>query len=196
MKKLFTFLVIATIVVACGEQKKQPLGLTVEKFFENPGEFVGQDTTIVGTILNVCDSTGKFALGTKENTELYVVVTSPADAKVCKGCVDKEVAVKGVIAEVVVNEEFIAALENESIAETCAEAKECKDKKVAEYKETFAAKGAFSLYSIEAASVKATEKKACCKDGEKEECKAEEENCNKDSLEIEETPAENDETVE
>ena len=192
MKKILSIVAIAALLSSCCG-KQQPVGIDIETFFKNPTTFVGKDTTYAGVIKAVCDSTGIFVLGTnnEENAKLQVIVTPPACAKVCKGCVGKEVFVKGVIEETVVDEEFIVALENESNAEECPQAKACKQKKAAEYKETIAVNGIFSVYSIEAKCVKAKEaceKKACCKgdkekackDGEKKCCKGDKEKACKD----------------
>jgi hypothetical protein len=172
MKKILSIVAIAALLSSCCG-KQQPTGIAVSQFFENPSAFVGKDTTFVGVIKNVCDSTGKFVLGVEGADKFRILVTPPADAKVCKGCAGKEVFVKGVINETVIDEEFIVALENESNAEECPQAKTCKQKKVAEYKEILAVDGTFSVYSIEAKCVKGKgecEKKACCKDGEKKTC--------------------------
>jgi hypothetical protein len=174
MKKILSIVAIAALLSSCCG-KQQSVGVDIETFFKNPTTFVGKDTTYAGVIKAVCDSTGKFVLGTNNeaNAKLQVIVTPPACAKVCKGCVGKEVFVKGVINETVVDEEFIVTLENESNAEECPQAKACKQKKAAEYKEIIAVDGIFSIYSIEAKCVKdkaACEKKACCKDGEKKAC--------------------------
>jgi hypothetical protein len=175
MKKILSIVAIAALLSSCCGKQQQPVGIDIETFFKNPTTFVGKDTTYVGVIKDVCDSTGIFVLGTNNegNAKLQVIVTPPACAKVCKGCVGKEVFVKGVIEETVVDEEFVVALENESNAEECPQAKACKQKKAAEYKEIIAVDGIFSVYSIEAKCVKAKEaceKKACCKDGEKKAC--------------------------
>jgi hypothetical protein len=174
MKKILFLVAIAALLSSCCG-KQQSASIDIEQFFKNPTTFVGKDTTYAGVIKAVCDSTGKFVLGTNNeaNAKLQVIVTPPACAKVCKGCVGKEVFVKGAIEETVIDEEFIVALENESNAEECPDAKACKQKKAAEYKEILAVEGAFSVYAIEAKCVKAKgecEKKACCKDGEKKAC--------------------------
>jgi hypothetical protein len=178
MKKILSIAAIVALVSSCCG-KQQPTGIALEKFFENPTVFVGKDTTYIGVIKAVCDSTGKFVLGTNNeaNAKLQVIVTPPACAKVCKGCVGKEVLVKGVIKETVIDETFIMELENEGNAEACPQAKACKQQKVEKYKETLAVDGAFSVYSIDAKCVKAKDacckdggKKSCCKDGEKKAC--------------------------
>jgi hypothetical protein len=176
MKKVLSIVaIVAFLSSCCGKQ--QPVGIALEKFFENPEAFAGKDTTFIGKIQDVCTASGKFILGVDGVTKSQVVVTPLAEVKVCKGCVGKEVLVKGIIKETVIDEEFIVALENESNAEECPEAKTCKQKQVGEYKELVAANGVFSVYSIEAKCVKAKdacckdgEKKACCKDGEKKAC--------------------------
>jgi hypothetical protein len=168
MKKFLSLVAMATLFFACCQQQ-QPAGIAIEKFFENPEEFVGKDTTIIGKVQSVCDSTGKFTLGT-DSTNLYILVTPPAEAKTCKGAVGKEVAVKGVITETVIDEEFIVALENESNTEACPQAKACKQTKAAEYREILAVDGIFSIYSIEAKCVKATDSAKCCKAGEQKAC--------------------------
>jgi hypothetical protein len=176
MKKILSIAAIVALLSSCCG-KQQPTGIALEKFFENPTAFVGKDTTFIGKIQNVCDSTGTFVLGVDGAAGFQVFVTPPADAKVCKGCVGKEVLVKGVIKETVIDETFIVELENEGNAEACPQAKACKQKKVEKYKETLAVDGAFSIYSIDAKCVKAKDacckdggKKACCKDGEKKSC--------------------------
>ena len=181
MKKILSIVAVAALLASCCG-KQQSVGIDVERFFKDPGAFVGKDTTYFGVVKAVCDSTGIFVLGTNNeaNAKLQVIVTPPASAKACQGCVGKEVFVKGVINETVIDEEFIVALENESNAAECPHAKACKQKKAAEYKETFAVEGTFSVYAIEAKCVKPKgecekkckdgEKKACCKDGEKKAC--------------------------
>jgi hypothetical protein len=174
MKKILSIVAIAALLSSCCG-KQQPAGIDVETFFKTPNTFVGKDTTYFGVIKTICDSTGKFALGTNNegNAKLLIVVTPPACTKVCKGCVGKEVFVKGIIKETVIDEEFIVALENEGNAAECPHEKACKQKKVAEYKEILAVDGIFSEYAIEAKCIKskeACEKKACCKDGEKKSC--------------------------
>ncbi|MDR2026449.1 MAG: hypothetical protein LBQ01_02685, partial [Prevotellaceae bacterium] len=59
MKKILSIVAVAALLSSCCG-KQQPASIAVEKFFENPAAFVGKDTTFVGVIKDVCDSTGKF----------------------------------------------------------------------------------------------------------------------------------------
>jgi hypothetical protein len=176
MKKLCTLVAIAALFAGCCG-KQQPVGITVEKFFENASSFVGKDTVLIGTIKDVCCCSGNFVLGTKEdNSKLTLTVTPPEDVKICKKCIGKEVAVKGTINEVIIDEEFVIALENEGNASDEPEIKEHKQKVAAEYRELIAVEGIFSIYTMEAKCVKCTgcckdgdKKDGCCKDGEKKD---------------------------
>ncbi len=154
MKKIFTFVAVAALAVACCNN--QPAAtLTVEKFFENPKALAGQDTTLTGTVQSGCFE-GQFVLATANNNADMQLLIVPAveSVKFCAGCVGKQVSVKGLIKEVVVDTEFITNLENEANAEENAEIKEGKLKKVAQFREMVATKGVFSLYSIAATSRK------------------------------------------
>ncbi len=178
MKKLFTFIAVAAIAVACCN--KQPVAtLTVEKFFENPKALAGQDTTVTGTIQSSC-STGQFVLTTADNNEKMQLLIVPIaeNVKFCPGCVGKQVSIKGMINEVIVDTEFITNLENEANADENAETKESKLKKVRQFREIVATEGIFSLYSIAATAAKecgtdCKNTESCCKDGNKAIAKAE-----------------------
>ncbi|MDR3184752.1 MAG: hypothetical protein LBT49_05040 [Prevotellaceae bacterium] len=149
MKKILSIVAVAALLSSCCE-KQQPAGVTLEKFFENPAAFVGKDTTFLGKIQAVCDSTGNFVLGTDDTTATQqIFVTPPADAKVCKGCVGKEVFVKGAVSE---TEEGAYVIEAK-----CVKGKEACEKKACDGEKK--------------ACCKDGEKKACCKDGEKKDCK-------------------------
>ncbi len=166
MKKLLTFAAIAALAAACCSKPVAPL--TVANFFENPAAFVGQDTTLTGTILSVCDSTGAFVLGMSDTSkQTMMVIPTVEDIKVCKGCIGKEVSVKGLISETVVDAEYITTLENEANATECPVAKENKLKKAAEYREVLSTGNVFSIYSIAATVVTAKEcaakEEGCCK---------------------------------
>jgi hypothetical protein len=154
MRKVLSVVAIAALLSSCCG-KQQPAAVTVEAFFENPATFIGVDTTFAGKITAVCDSTGKFVLGTDDTTgKSQIFVTPPACAKVCKGCVGKEVFVKGVIQEIVdeTSNAFYA------IEAKCVKAKESCEKK------------ACCKDGEKKACCKDGEKKACCKDGEKKAC--------------------------
>ena len=171
MKKLFTFIAIAVLAVACCNQ--QPATPGVEKFFENAATLVDQETTVTGTVLAiVCPETKNFIIGT-ESQQLMIV--PPAEKPICKGCVGKAVDVKGIVKQFAVNEEFIASFEETANAYECPEMKEACLQKLAEFKAEFEAKGEYVIYYIEASEITCKEschkegKEGCCKDGEKKE---------------------------
>jgi len=179
MKKLFTFIAIAALATACCN--KQPAALSVEKFFENPTALVGTETTVTGAILAVvCPETGSFVIGT-ETQQLMVV--PPADMKICKkSCMGKEVIVKGVVKDMLVNEEFLVKFEQDVNAYECPEMKEACLAKLVEFKAQFETQGEYPIYYIEATEV--TPKDGCCKDKEAKEgceksCEKKHEGCEK-----------------
>ena len=189
MKRLFTFIAIAALATACCN--KQPAVLSVEKFFENPGALINADTTITGTVQEVCPFTGLFLIGTADNTQQQMLVQPVFEMKPCKGIIGKEIIVKGVIKEQIVNEETLAAWEEEAEAIECPKTKEGWLQMIAEFKEKVAATGEYTCYYIEATDIKCAgcegkgckeKKEGCCKDGEKKEgcCKDKKEGCCKD----------------
>ncbi len=188
MKKLFTFVAIAALAVACCSK---PAVVTVEKFFENPKAFVGQDTTISGVVKAAAE--GQFILGVADSASKWNIVVIPAteDIKVCQGCVGKEVNVKGLISEIIIDNEFIINLENEANADADSTVKANKLQKAVEYREVLTTDGVFSVYTISATAV--TAKDCCKKEGkcEKEGCKEGEDKacCKGDSTKCEK-PAE------
>jgi hypothetical protein len=126
MKKILSIVAMAALLSACCGNKQPVVGVTVDKVFENPAAFVGKDTTFVGKIQSVCDSTGKFALGTCDSTaKQRVFVTPPDSAKVCNGCKGKEVFVKGVLSEIVTEDGATVY----SIEAKCVKAKDVCEKK-------------------------------------------------------------------
>ncbi len=191
MKKLFTFVAVAALTVVCCNQ--QPVEtLTVEKFFENPKALAGQDTTITGTVQNGCFA-GQFVLATADNNEKMQLLIAPVteDVKFCQGCVGKQVSVKGLINEVIVDAEFVTNLENAANADENTETKEGKLKKVRQFREIITTEGIFSLYSIAATSreecdttcgtkCEAGDQKACCSAKTAEACAGKTESCCKD----------------
>jgi len=177
MKKLFTFVAIAALAVACCSK---PATLTVEKFFENPAAFVDQDITIAGTIQCV-DCFGQFVLGADDKQLLVVPVSD--DITVNAKCVGKHVIVTGLVTEVIVDAEFIVELENEANASENEKAKETKLRKAGQYREILATDGVFSIYTIAATSVTTRDGKRCgekaegCCKGEKKACGEKAEGC-------------------
>ena len=172
MKKLFTFIAIAAVAVACCNK---PATLTVAKFFENPTASVGQEITITDVLQNVCCCC--IAIGTEEQK---LSVVPPAETKVCKGKIGKEITVKGIIKEFVINEEVLAKFEEDANAQECAEKKEGCLQKIADYKAKFEAEGAFvDHYYMEATEI--TFKDACSKECcDKKKAEGEKEGCCKD----------------
>ena len=170
MKKLFTFIAIAALAVACCN--KQPAALSVEKFFENPVALVGQETTVIGVVQTICcPATGQFCIGTDEQK---LKVIPPADKKICKKIIGKELTIKGVVNEYIVNEETLAEFEEQANAVECAEMKAGMLQYAAELRETFGAKGEYSIYYI-VASEMACDKDACKE--KKESCGEKKESC-------------------
>ena len=192
MKKLFTFIAIAAVAVACCNK---PATFTVANFFENPTALVGQETTITDIIQNVCCC--GLVIGTEEQT---LLVTPPAETKVCKGKIGKEVTVTGIVKEFIINEEVLAKFEEEANAQECAEKKEGCLQKIADWKAKFEAEGAFvDHYYVEATEI--TFKEACSKEccdkkkaeGEKDGCckdKENKEDCDKKCEKQDETKSE------
>jgi hypothetical protein len=180
MKKLFTFIAIAAVAVACCNNQQPAATLSVEKFFENPTTLVEQETTITDVLQNVT-CCGCLVIGTAEQK---LTVIPPAETKICKGKIGKEITVKGIIKEYVINEEELAKFE-----EYPDKTEECIAK-LAEYKAKFEAEGAFvDHYYMEASEVTfkdcCKDKEGCCskdKEGCKKECTKEEgkEGCCKD----------------
>ena len=181
MKKLFTFIAIAALAVACCN--KQPAALSVEKFFENPSALLEKETTVTGTVMAmVCPQTGGFVIGTEAQ---QLMVIPPAEAKTCKkGCIGKEVTIKGVVKDYRVTEDFLTQFEENVESIECPEMKESHLQKAAEFRATFEAEGEYSIYYIEASEITCEkdtckEKKSGC--GEKKEgCGDKKEGCCKD----------------
>ncbi|MCL2098405.1 MAG: hypothetical protein FWH23_06570 [Bacteroidales bacterium] len=175
MKKLFTFIAVAVLAVACCNQQPASTSLNVAKFFEDPIALVDQEITIDAVIEGICFSTGNFIIGTGDQ---QIMVAPPAEQKVCKGAIGKEFTIKGVVNAFTVTEEFVADFEAQIEEMECPEGKEVCQQKLADWKAKLEV-GEFPIYSIAAAEI--TPKDGCCKDGKKEGCckDGEKEGCEK-----------------
>jgi hypothetical protein len=159
MKKLLTLIAIAALAAGCCSK---PATLSVEKFFENPTALVGQETTISGTIQTICPGTGQFVIGTADNPRQQLLVASACKTNnSIKGCIGKEINVKGTILETIVDEEFLVAFA-EKANTGCPEMTANMLEAVAAFRERFEAEGQYAIYSITASEIICN---GCCTKG-------------------------------
>jgi len=86
MKKLFGIILIAALMLACGNKenkKKNEIAkantevvaeLSFENFVENAGDYIDKEIKLVGSVVHVCEHSGKkmFIVGTDPNIRLKI----------------------------------------------------------------------------------------------------------------------------
>jgi hypothetical protein len=182
MKKVLTIAALAFVFAACGTKDA---GLCVDKFYENPVEYIGKEITVSG-IANVCCHSGALQITGSEKHAITVIpaegVAVPENAK------GLALKVKGVISEEVIDETFIATLTDEANAKEDSTAKAELLAKAEKIKEVILVEGVIRKYSINATAIEVVkcdkEDAACCeKDSTKACCKKDSTKacCKKDS---------------
>jgi hypothetical protein len=126
----------------------------------------------------VCPVEGHILIGTAEQ-QIKVVPTF--EFKPCKNAIGKELNVKGVIKDYLVNEEFLAQFEESIEVAECPEMKEFYQQAFDCFKAKFEADGEYPIYYIEATEIAPKDgQKGCCKKEGKEGCgKESKEGCEK-----------------
>lgn len=173
MKKILSIAALAFVFAACGTKDA---GLCVDKFYENPVEYIGKEVTIAG-LAHVCCHSGALQI---TGSEKHAIAVIPAEGVVvpenAKGAVLK---VKGVINEEIIDETFIATLTDEANAKEDSTAKAELLAKAEKIKKVIVAEGVIRKYSINATAIEVVEcdkeDAACCKKDSTKAC------CKKDS---------------
>ncbi|MDR3133775.1 MAG: hypothetical protein LBU42_07105 [Prevotellaceae bacterium] len=181
MKQILSIAALALVLAACGTKDA---GLCVDKFYENPVEYIGKEVTIVG-LTNVCCHSGALQITGSEKRAITVIpaegVAVPEDAK---GSVLK---VTGIINEEIIDETFVATLTDEANATEDSTAKAELLAKAEKIKGIIVEEGVIHKYSITATAIETVEcdekdaacekdsTKACCKKDSTKAC------CKKDS---------------
>jgi hypothetical protein len=181
MKKILSIAVLAVVFAACGTKDA---GLCVDKFYENPVEYIGTEITVAGKAAVCCHSGALQLIG----GEKHVITVLPAEGVVvpenAKGAVLK---VKGIINEEIIDETFVTALTDEANATQDTTAKAKLLAKAEKIKGIIATDGVIRKYSIAATSIEVVkcEKKcdkkegaACCKKDSTKAC------CKSDSTKV------------
>ncbi|MDR2801723.1 MAG: hypothetical protein LBB31_00715 [Prevotellaceae bacterium] len=173
MKKILSIAVLTLVVAACGTKDA---GLCVDKFYENPVEYIGKEVTITG-VAKVCCHSGALQI---TGSEKHAIAVIPAEGVVvpenAKGAVLK---VKGIINEEIIDETFIATLTDEADATEDSTAKAELVAKAEKIKSIILAEGVIHKYSINATAIEVVpcdkEADACCEKDSTKAC------CEKDS---------------
>ncbi|MDR2358285.1 MAG: hypothetical protein LBD87_00610 [Prevotellaceae bacterium] len=182
MKKILSIAALALVLAACGTKDA---GLCVDKFYENPVEYIGKEVTVAG-LAHVCCHSGTLQI---IGSEKHAITVIPAEGVVvpenAKGAVLK---VKGLINEEIIDETFIATLTDEADATEDSTAKAKLLAKAEKIKNIIVAEGVIRKYSINATKIEVAEcdkeagaacekdsTKACCKKDSTKAC------CKKDS---------------
>lgn len=122
MKKVSVLLLMALVLFSCGtkqqkenqEATNKSTAVSVDKILSNTNAFVDKEVVVEGLVNHVCSHSGKrmFILGNNPDEALRI---TPND-KI--GVFDKElegntVEIKGVLKELIINDEYVAQLEKE-----------------------------------------------------------------------------------
>jgi hypothetical protein len=122
MKKVSALLLIALVLFSCGTKKQKEnqegtnksTAVSVDKILSNTNAFVDKEVVVEGLVNHVCSHSGKrmFVLGNNPDEALRI---TPND-KI--GIFDKDlegntVEIKGVLKELIINDEYVAQLEKE-----------------------------------------------------------------------------------
>ena len=180
MKQILSIAALALVLAACSTKDA---GLCVDKFYENPVEYIGKEVTVAG-LAHVCCHSGALQITGSEKNAITVVpgegLVIPENAE---GAVLK---VKGVINEEIIDETFIATLTDEANATEDSTAKAKLLAKAEKIKNIIVAEGVIHKYSINAtvieiapcnkeaeAACKKDSTKACCKKDSTKHCEGE-----------------------
>ncbi|MGC9373848.1 MAG: hypothetical protein ACP5DQ_02260 [Bacteroidales bacterium] len=124
MKKVSTLLFIALVLFSCGTKKQKEnqetttktlSAISVDKILSNTSDFIDKEVMVEGLVNHVCSHSGKrmFILGEKPDNALKITPNNKI------GIFEKElegnrVIIKGVLKELIIDDEYIAQLEQEN----------------------------------------------------------------------------------
>ena len=125
MKKLFLLMIISAFLFSCGnnenktkkEQTKQAtqeiVKLNVDEFLAKASDYVGKKIELTGTVNHVCKHGAKRLklMGTNPE-ELIKVESGDKIGKFDVSLEGSDVCVKGIVKELIINEDYIAQLES------------------------------------------------------------------------------------
>ncbi len=125
MKKLFLLMIISAFLFSCGnnenktkkEQTNQVtqeiVKLNVDTFLTKASEYVGKEIELTGTVNHVCKHGAKrLKLMGTDPEELIKVESGDKIEKFDVSLEGNEVCVKGIVKELIIDEEYIAQLES------------------------------------------------------------------------------------
>ncbi|HSH50139.1 MAG TPA: hypothetical protein VK982_00290 [Bacteroidales bacterium] len=118
MKKLLGLIVVTALIFSCGTQEKKEekdiKAIPVDKIMADTENYINEEVVVKGMVNHVCAHGGKrmFILG--EDPDIALRVTP--DEKI--GIFEKElegntVIIKGILKELIINDEYVAQLEKE-----------------------------------------------------------------------------------
>ncbi|MDR3351271.1 MAG: hypothetical protein LBN98_06515 [Prevotellaceae bacterium] len=172
MKKVLSVAALALIFAACGTKDA---GLSVDKFYENPAEYIGKEVTIAGVARVCCQSGAIQITGSEKN----VITLIPAEGFTAPEKAVWKVKAKGIINEEIIDETYIATLTDQANATEDSTAKADLLAKAEKIKGIIVAEGVIRKYSIDATAIEIIEcdkeDAACCKKDSTKAC------CKKDS---------------
>ncbi|MDR0667530.1 MAG: hypothetical protein LBF90_02795 [Prevotellaceae bacterium] len=165
MKKIFTMAAFAFALASCGTKE---VGITVDKFYENP--VVGSEVVISGQA-GICCSGALLLAGCEKNVITIVPAEGVAVPENLKGA---KLEVKGVVSATTIDDQFVADLVAQAEAAQDSTEKAKLEAKAEKVKAAIEANGG-PLYKYSIAATEIVVKDACCKKGEGKAC------CKKDS---------------
>lgn len=124
MKKVSTLLFIALVLFSCGTKKQKEnqetttnklTAISVDKILSNTSDYVNKEVMVEGLVNHVCSHSGKrmFVLGENPDNALKITPNNKI------GIFDKKlegntVIIKGVLKELIIDDEYVAQLEQET----------------------------------------------------------------------------------
>ncbi len=131
-RKFWMIAIAAVILSACGSQTQKPenkvqeetvaeatpVQITVEEFSDKAGDLVGQEVAVSGTVVHVCKHGGKRMFIMNEDQDVRIKITSGEGMAAFNTDMEgSDVAVKGIIEELRIDEDYLQNWENELNAE-------------------------------------------------------------------------------
>jgi len=124
MKKVLTLLLIAVVLFSCGTKKQKEnqetttnklTAISVDKILSNTSDYVNKEVMVEGLVNHVCSHSGKrmFVLGENPDNALKITPNSKIGIfeKKLEGNI---VIIKGVLKELIIDDEYVAQLEQET----------------------------------------------------------------------------------